>query len=220
MPRPIAFLLVLSAALLACTGTASALQLDLTVTSSTFAKLKGSQHVHMKLPDSARVYPVQGDPSAAQQRAVVLRAGSCHLDFTAAALFNHVVGGSTLKSTALDFHLDFVGTPHVVGQGSIHNAISKIGGKKIGAYQSAAYSTEDDPGRTDFTYAAHAVFRFTPRPKRVHGFKVKRPATTETVVTFDGAFLIGDDLHFCSAVDRSAVQSTFAGVIASAQLTN
>ena len=49
---------------------------------------------------------------------------------------------------------------------------------------------------------------------------MKRPATTETEVYFEGGQMLQEDGHDCTPADKAAVEAKFASAIASTQLTN
>lgn len=219
MFRPFSFLAGLALAMTLAAAPAAATQLDLTVTAGTSIKLKHAQHAQLQLPDPAKITPVLGDSSAAQSRGIDLASGSCRLDFTAKATFQHIIVGSKLKRHTLDFSNDFSGTPSVYGQGRLHNNQAKVGAKKVNpGYQAAAFSTGEDVGLT--TYAAHAIYRFSGGKKKVRGHRITKPATTETEIEFVHGVPLRESGEQCAPADKAAVQSAFASAIASTQLTN
>src|SRR4051812_24310474 len=81
-------------------ATAAAKRLSLGVANGVSMKLKHPQHARFQVPDSAIVTPVLGDRKARLQKGVDLSRGSCHLDFTAKATYEHTISGGTFKRRA------------------------------------------------------------------------------------------------------------------------
>lgn len=184
-------------------------------------KLKHPQHARFQVPDSAIVTPVLGDRKARLQKGVDLSRGSCHLDFTAKATYEHTISGGTFKRRALDFSLEAAGTQILMGKGKLHNNKLKVGGKRVlGGYWASVYSTDENPGLT--TYGAHAVYRFSGGyfRRKVNGHRVSKPPTADTVISFQEGLSLQESGQPCLKPDRDAVQRDFSQVIASAQLTN